>query len=195
VLRPNALLPALALLVACGGTVVFEEAAGDGGPGAGGSGAGGSPSITAGPAPDAPAPLALYVSDREGCGLEAPIAEAEATMRLDGGGAELHVVDLAFIDECTGAGGHHILARTVDGSDEMWLGAHACSFFAPELVGGAIRPGVARTRQTAALFETPEGACVSFPGEDGTLTSDLVVEAIAVFATRDDAIAFAAAHD
>lgn len=199
--RTLPILASLLLTAACGGTVVFDDDAGGGSPGAGGSGAGatgagGSPSITAGPAPEVPAPLALYVADREGCGLEAPVAEAEATMSLDDSGlVALHVVDLAFVDECTGAGGQYILGRTPDGTRAMWLGAHACYFFEPELVGASIRPGVARTRLANAPVETPRGACVSFPGEDGTLTSDLRVEAIAVFATRDDALAFVAAHE
>lgn len=182
-------LPVLVMTAACGGSVVFDDTS------AGGGGTSNA-SSSASPPTAAPEPLALYVADREGCPLEAPPSEAGATMTVnDSGLEELLLVELAFIDECTGAGGQHILARTPDGTRAMWLGAHACYFFAPELQDGALHPGVARTRQTAALFETTEGACISFPGEEGSLTSDLVVEAIAVFARMDDASAFAAEHD
>lgn len=169
---------------ACGGTVVFEEDAADG---AAGTGTGG------GPAGDA-APIALYVSDREGCALDAPLEEAVATLTTnDGGGDELYVVDLVYVDECTGAGGQHILGRAVDGSRDMWLGAHACYFFAPDLVGqrGA---GLARVTQTAGLDTTSADACVTFPSETSGVTSDVRVTAIAVFETVDDARTFADAH-
>jgi hypothetical protein len=180
-----ALVAVASVAAACGGTVVFEE---DGtADGATGSGAGGGPD-------DAVAPAALYVSDREGCAVEAPIEEAVASLTIDDGGGEaLHVVELAYVDECTGAGGQHILARAVDGSRGMWLGAHACYFFDPDLVGerGA---GLARASQTAGLASTSADACVTFPGETSGVTSDVRVTAIAVFPTVGDAQAYADAH-
>ena len=205
-----ALLALPALLAACGTVVVDEDEGGGGGPGTGGASAsGGSTGSTGASGPgggastaitsaasgpvDPPAPTALFVSDREGCALEAPVDEAEASLApAAGSGVEEHllVVELVFADECTGAGGQHVLARAVDGGALMWLGAHACYFFEPSLVDGQVHAGVARVFEDEPTETLDDAVCLAFPGDDRPLESDLGVIAIAVFPSLEAAASF-----
>jgi hypothetical protein len=172
-------------MAACGGTVVFEDETETESETVAAGGTLGSLS----------GPSALWIADREGCGLEAPVSEAEAVLATDDdGGDVLLVVDLAFIDECTGAGGQHILARTPDGSSEMWLGAHACRFFDPSRIDGEVHAGLVRGEQTAGLQQTSADACVTFPGEVAPLASSVTVTAIALFGSQAEAKSFVDTH-
>jgi hypothetical protein len=144
-----------------------------------------------------PEPVAVYVAE-PGCGEERAIETAEEALSTEESGT-IAVVELSFAEECTGAGGQYILARDVDGSREFWIGGHACYF----LSSGPGQPpawapafGVLRYEQTAGLFQISPDVCVGFPGQPPGATTDAQTRAIAVFATLEEARAFAAfLHD
>jgi hypothetical protein len=208
-------LVALAGGASCGGTVVFEDEVGVSGDGGGGatstatsasgptssgtstssastSSSGSTSSAGGGPVgPPPPQPTALYVRDLE-CGREAPVDEAVLELtRVPDSADTIVVAELAFVDECTGAGGQHLLARAVDGAAMMWIGSHACHFFDGDLAGSAIHAGVVRARPDA-FEQIPPSVCIEFPGVPGPPSTDVDAMAIAVFASMDDAEAFAA---
>jgi hypothetical protein len=194
-------LPILALLllsVACGARTEApnddpRDVGGEGGAGGdGGAGGKGGASGQGGEGGgELPTPTSLFVAERGACAAEAPVAETLAAFDLEPGDGA-YAAELFFVDECSGAGGQYILARALDGSREDWLGAHACYFFPPEWVaaGGF---GVVRYAQTAALFETPVGWCVSWPGGPEPIVTDGVTRAVAIFASAGEAQQFAAA--
>lgn len=123
------------------------------------------------------APLAVFARDERMCAAPSDVS-AMGLRESD----KLAVVSVTFADECTGAGGQHILGHEVDGFRDMWLGAHACrTWTTPPTAPFAVM----RYSQTAALFRIPDGACIE------PLTSDVQVKAVALFATRADAEAFA----
>jgi hypothetical protein len=131
-------------------------------------------------------PLAVYKSDEKTCA--APVhSAAEDELRVKESGEANVVVELAFLNECTGAGGQYILARAVDGSRFFWIGAHACTTWETPPTG---KFGVVRYSQTAALFHLPEGACLTMPGAPDLIVSDASTRAIAVFATQAEAERF-----
>ncbi len=116
-----------------------------------------------------------------------PSAEAAVT-RADGD--ELAVVEIHFVEECTGLGGTWVLGREVDSHRRFFLGAHGCRLWKSTPSGAY---GVVRYRQTAALLRTPDGACVGLPGER-RVESDQSTYGFVVFATRAEAEVFAAAR-
>jgi hypothetical protein len=142
------------------------------------------------PAP-LPVPTMLFIENPNACGLEIPVGDAENVLRPVEAGDGVAVVEVLFADECTGAGGNHILLRTLDGAREFWLGSHACYFFDFTLVDGVFRFGVVRYAQTAGLFHTDPNTCIGWPGEPVGLTTDSKTRAIGVFASLEDANAFA----
>jgi hypothetical protein len=145
-----------------------------------------------GPVDPPPPPTALYV--REGdCGFEAPVRDAmiELTRVPDSDDVVL-VAELAFTDECTGAGGQHLLARAIDGSGMTWIGSHACYFFEWDLVGSGVHAGVVRVRPGQPQ-QISDQVCIEFPGVPGPPATDDDAMAVAVFASLEDAETFAAA--
>lgn len=157
----------------------------------------GTSSVTSSATGSAPAPaaLALYVSTQDGCAEPRPVSTATAELTPQDSGQGVDVVELFHQDECTGAGGQHIIARSLeDGFSEYWLGGHACYFFSTP--GGPLPAspafGVIRYNSTAALFQLPPELCLGFPGEPYGLETSLITEAVGVFATLDGAQAFAA---
>jgi hypothetical protein len=142
-----------------------------------------------------PVPTMLFVEADPACAIAAPVATAEDALRPSDPGEAASVVELLFADECTGAGGQHVIMRTLDQSREFWLGEHACYFFDFSLVDGVFRYGVVRFSQTAALFHIDPYVCIGWPGEPPGLTSDSQVRAVGVFASLDDAQTFASAID
>lgn len=210
-------LVVLAGAASCGGLVVFEDDAG-GAEGAGGAESSTAPSSASGETSSdvaatssasssavasgsggaggggvepRPEPTALYLRDGT-CGLEAPVRDAVAALTPDpGSGDTVVVAELAFLDECTGAGGQHLVGRAMDGIGMMWIGSHACYFFEPGLVGSGVRAGVVRARP-GAFQQIPPSVCVEFPGVPGAPSTDVDAMAIAVFASLEDAEAFAA---
>jgi hypothetical protein len=202
----------LAGCVSCGGIVVFDEEAGSSAGGGSAASAAESSSAAAssveasaaattasstaagtggGPVAPPPPPSALYVRDGE-CGLELPVRDATTELtRVPDSGDVVLVAELAFTDECTGAGGQHLLARAIDGSGMMWIGSHACYFFAWDLVGTGVRAGVVRARPGQPQ-QISDQVCIEFPGEPGPPSTAVDAMAIAVFDTLDEAAAFAA---
>ena len=135
-------------------------------------------------------PIALYTSSR-GCPALQPLTNTASEMASKQFGEAIAVVELFYRDECTGAGGQHILAREITGFRRFWIGAHACRALATPLPEGP-RFGVVRYNQTAALFHLSPDVCIGFPDEPPGATSDVTTRAIAVFATLSDARTFAA---
>ena len=127
-------------------------------------------------------------------------AEVPFALRVDGGELGLPpgevvlegVVDLAFAQECTGAGGQYLLAREIDGFRAFWVGAHACQFAEGGTNAFGIVYGVVRYRLTAGLQEIPPEVCVGFPDEPPGLQTDATTLAIAVFEQLSEAQAFEA---
>jgi hypothetical protein len=204
----NAYLSSTLLILvasACGARTPpdLDEAGGGGGAtpatsgytGTGAVGEGGSGGAGGGDPDPLPVPTMLFVETPDACGLEVPVGDAENVLRPIEAGDDVAVVELLFADECTGAGGNHILLRTLDGSREFWLGSHACYFFDFALVDGVFRFGVVRYAQTASLFHTSPGTCIGWPGEPEGLTSDSRTRAVGVFASLEDAQAFADGAD
>ena len=131
-------------------------------------------------------PLAVYGRDDKACAV--PVSsDPEAELRPKDAGEASAVVELVFVNECTGLGGQHILARELGGARYFWLGAHGCvTWETPP----AAKFGVVRYAQTAALFNLPEGACLTMPGAPAIITSDAATRSIAVFATQGEAERF-----
>lgn len=150
------------------------------------SGASGTTTSAAGPTP-----LALYVNTHQGCAEPRPVSGALEAITPAGAGEQVEVVELFFQDECTNAGGQYILARSVEGYAESWLGGHAC-YFLPSPLQMTEAFGVLRYGITAALFELPSALCLGFPAEPWGVQSSLTAEAIAVLSTLEEAKALAA---
>lgn len=100
-----------------------------------------------------------------------------------------YVVAYAFVDECTGLGGQHLIARDLDGSRRFFLGGHGCRSLPPPTLSET-GFGVLRASQTAALFTA--GRCVRFPGDANDVQSDSHSRVLAAFETEADARAYAA---
>ena len=138
-----------------------------------------------------PTPERVFAADNAGCiELQTP-SEAESFFNEAAPGDRVAVVEVFLVEECTDAGGHYLLARELSGEREYWLGGHACYFLDAADFDGAIRHGVVRVTQTAALFQLPEEVCVGFPGQAG-VTTDSNVNAAALFASLEEAEQFAA---
>ena len=130
-----------------------------------------------------------FVVDRAACttGVQ-PSADA-ATAREDASDL-IAVAEIMFVDECTGLGGNWIIARDILSDRRFFLGAHGCRLWSSPPAGSH---AVVRHRQTAGMFSTPSGACVAFDGEE-SVRSDQATSGIVVFATLEDAKAFASAR-
>lgn len=133
--------------------------------------------------PSAAAPT--FVMDRSSC-TTGITPSAQAATTLDDGD-ELAVAEIHFVEECTGAGGTWVLGRDVHSHRRFFLGEHGCRLWESPPAG---QYGVVRHRQTAALFLTPEGVCVAFPGDE-RLQTDQSTSGFVVFATRAEAESFA----
>ena len=131
------------------------------------------------------APATLVVNERS-CETGSTPSAREATEAQDPSDT-LAVVELFLLDECTGLGGHWVLARELDAHRRFFLGAHGCRLWdtAP-----AARFGVVRYRQTAGIRSTPEGACIAFAGER-VVQTDQSTSGVVGFVTRADAESFA----
>jgi len=131
-------------------------------------------------------PLVVYERDDKGCAATT-IDAAEDELRPKEAGESTAVVELIFANECSGLGGQYVLARAVDGSHSFWLGDHGClTWQTPPNA----KYGVVRYSQTAALFDLPAGACLTFPGGSDGARSDAQTRAIAAFGTRAEAERF-----
>ena len=87
--------------------------------------------------------------------------------------------------ECSGAGGEWFIGREVGSTRGFFVGDHTCYFHPPALRDSAdTRYAVVRFNQTAALFHTPTGWCLT--NEDGTepATTDAKSLAWGVYATE-----------
>lgn len=138
-----------------------------------------------------PAAVAVYAPDGEGCVDSLPVSDAAEAVTPDSG-EEVAVVDLAFAQECTNAGGQYLLAREIDGFRSFWVGAHACQFAEGGTNSFGIVYGVVRYRITAGIQEIPPDVCVGFPDEPPGVQTDATTVAIAVFEQLSEAQAFAA---
>lgn len=140
------------------------------------------------PEPEPPDATHLFLSGVP-CPAESDAAAAAEQLSAVQTGQALALVEVYLVDECSGAGGQHVLMRELDGGRAYFLGDHACYFFGPELTG-TWHYGVVRYTPTKALFSTPVGWCVNFGDGAEPILSDAVVEAVALFDTQDDAAAF-----
>lgn len=87
--------------------------------------------------------------------------------------------------ECSGAGGEWFIGRQEGSTRDLFVGWHACSFHPSELRDStAERFAVVRYMQTAALFHTPEGWCLTGPDGREPVTSDVKNLAWGVYATE-----------
>lgn len=136
-------------------------------------------------------PIALYVDPPSTCPESRPVETAYAELSPPEQGDYLALVEIYYRDECTGAGGQHIIAHADEDASDHWLGAHACYFF-PVPPPPEPQYGVLLYNQTAALFHISPDVCIGFPGEPPGVTSSSIARALAVFETREDAAAFMA---
>jgi hypothetical protein len=140
----------------------------------------------------APVAVALYVPDGAGCVEDRAASEAADVLAPEAGDA-IAVTDIAFAEECTGAGGQYVMAQEIDGFRYFWLGGHACYFVDQISSSAGLVFGVVRYAQTAGLLDVPADVCVGWPGEPPGLQTDAMTKAIAVFETLEEARAFAEA--
>ncbi len=147
--RSVLLLGVAALAFSCGRSALFEE-----------------------PQPDEPGWAAneqpLYVFRGDGC----PSAGTERDLepaRYE----RLAVVRFRAVEECSGEGGEWLIGRQIDSSRDYFVGGHAC-FFLPEDLRkpGSTWFGLVRFSQTAGLFRTPEGWCVTNADGRQPVTTD-----------------------
>jgi hypothetical protein len=91
-------------------------------------------------------------------------------------------------EECSGAGGDYLVGHEA-GVGDYFLGAHACYFLPRELqVSSAPRFwGVARVAQTAAIFTTPAGWCITAADGGEPVTTDSRVKAWALYGSLEAA--------
>lgn len=151
---------------------------------AGASGASGSSGVVKEPS------LTFYRNEG-GCPTIAPPPPAEVDTSF--------VVQWTLVDECTGAGGQHIVAKDVDGSRQFFIGGHACYSLEPKAFptfpSPPLRYGVLRGRSTAGLHSA--GPCVALPSDPPVLSpdptivdsieSDTIAERLEVYETLADA--------
>ncbi|MBK8257090.1 MAG: hypothetical protein IPK82_31015 [Polyangiaceae bacterium] len=134
-------------------------------------------------------PIGLYVEADDICAQEVSVDLAEETLTPGSPSDNLAVTEVAFVEECTDAGGQYVIARELDGFREFWLGAHACYFWSSTPPTGIVF-GVVKYRQTAGLNNVAPETCIGFPDEPAGLSTDAQTQAIAVFETLEGAQAF-----
>lgn len=126
------------------------------------------------------------------CPSAAPPEEAFASFsaaKAEDSYSWVYLASSTFIEECSGAGGQHVLAVEPAGSRRAWLGGHTCAFADPSTT---FPWAVALTNQTAGLFTAPEEWCVTLPGELRFQTSEHTA-AMAFFGDEASAQEFVAA--
>jgi hypothetical protein len=132
---------------------------------------------------DRPAPLFVAVGDI------CPIAGTEDDLRPQNAFDPVLLVKTKAAAECSGLGGEYLIGREIDSSRDYFVGGHGCSFLEPALRDQleAEYWGLALVSQTAALFHTPEGWCITSLGGDEPVTSDSKVRAWALYESESAA--------
>lgn len=83
------------------------------------------------------------------------LSEGEATM--------VEMAETRVIEECSGAGGTHIVSLPIADKQRFWLGAHACNFGAEtESFNTGVIVGIAA--ESSTLLQGDEGWCMNYPG-------------------------------
>lgn len=123
------------------------------------------------------APLFVAVPTDNGCARPG----AEGDLKLREPGERLVLMKTKGVDECSGAGGEYLIGTEVDAARDAFLGAHACYFLNSAVRQGQVFWGVTRLAQTAALFMTPTGWCVTTLAGTEPVSSDSKVRAWAVY--------------
>jgi hypothetical protein len=125
------------------------------------------------------APLFVAVPADMGCGKPG----AEGDLKVRESGERLVLMKTKPLDECSGAGGEYLIGTEVNAARDAFLGAHACYFLNSSLRQslGQVFWGVTRLSQTAAVFMTPTGWCVTSIAGAEPVTSDSKVKAWAVY--------------
>lgn len=131
----------------------------------------------------------LFVAVEDGACAKAGV---EQDLAVRESGERLVLMRTKPQEECSGAGGEYLVGREVNEPRDAFLGAHACYFLDAALrqAQGQVFWGVTRLAQTAAMFSTPVGWCVtSFAGVE-PVSTDSKAKAWAVY--RSEAAARAA---
>lgn len=154
----RSLFALLLLLVACGRTPVDPELVADAG------------------LKEAP----LFVFTGSGC-PDAGTEQDLTPLRSDG----LALVRFRATGECSGAGGEWLIGTEVGSTRDLFVGEHAC-YFQPQALrdSNAERFAVVRYMQTAAIFQTPAGWCLTKPDGGEPVSSDVKNIAWGVYATE-----------
>lgn len=162
-------LVALLALAACGRTGLLEDADGGG--------------LDAGLKPTGPRDAPLFVAVEDGACAK---AGAEDDLQVQGSGERLVLMRSKANGECSGAGGEYLIGAEVGTSRDAFLGAHACYFLSEALrqTEGQVYWGVTRLSQTAALFRTPEGWCITSLSGQEPVVSDSKVKAWALYGSE-----------
>lgn len=149
---------------------------------------------TVGYVPEVAAPEASYLLVRtsEGCPeLADPETAAAvfASLLEEEESDALGVAKVRVIEECSGAGGTHVMSSTSAEGYRFWLGSHACYIDepSPDFREGII---VGIGSQTAAWFQGDEGWCMQYPGEEEVFATSISTDAMAWFGTDEEAGAF-----
>ncbi len=122
----------------------------------------------------------LFVFKGDNCpeqGIEADLVPE----KFDG----LALVKMSAQGECSGAGGEWLIGRELGTSRDFFVGSHACYFHPAQLEAAPAEYfAVVRFMQTAALFKTPMGWCITDADGDEPVTTDSKNVAWGVFATE-----------
>lgn len=140
--------------------------------------------------PPSTLPIPTFVADSETC-FSGVTPSAESALEPRDRYDSLSLVEVRFVDECSGLGGTWLLGRGLEEArPRVFLGDHGCSLWDSNQPPRG-RYAIARHSQTAAWFRGPEDACVTFDGAPNFGT-DQFTRAMVVFETQADALLYAA---
>lgn len=122
----------------------------------------------------------LFVFTGSGC-PDAGTEQDLAPQQSDG----VALVRFRATEECSGAGGEWLIGTEVGSTRQLFVGEHTCSFQPPLLRNSSDeRFAVVRYMQTAALFHTPTGWCLTSADGGEPVSSDVKNLAWGVYATE-----------
>ncbi|MDP2274677.1 MAG: hypothetical protein Q8N23_05710 [Archangium sp.] len=122
----------------------------------------------------------IFVFTGSGC-PDAGTEQDLTPLQFDG----IALVKFRATEECSGAGGEWLIGTEVGSTRDLFVGQHACYFQPAALRGSSTeRFAVVRYMQTAALFMTPAGWCLTRPDGGEPVSSDVKNIAWGVYATE-----------
>ncbi|MFT3712292.1 MAG: hypothetical protein QM817_31995 [Archangium sp.] len=123
-------------------------------------------------------PLFVFTSDADEC----PGNGVESDLNVTTSGDRLVLIHSQPQGECSNAGGEYVVGREQNTTRDYFFGSHACYFLPRSLSDNRqLFWGLARVSQTAALFEAPQGWCITQLDGHSQLASDSIVKSWALY--------------